>query len=445
MGPIEILKRARDIGVSEGMLPDEARTVRFLNTLILAKYPTDICVFLSNIFFVIFGGARGIAVVIGLSPLILNVVVLLMNHRGRYKLARNFTMITVNLYFLLIYYYFGKGTQWEFFFIVSAGLAAILYPKRESLIMYFMIALSFIFFFSIKLYGPDYAGELEFPETLKLVNSASDSILFVMVIILTLVARYSTISAEDRLLESQEKIAGLTDKLKIYLPHQFVDALSKGDRAAESDYKRRRLTIFFSDVRGFTAWTDKLEPEETREILNQYLSEMSTIANKWGGTIDKFIGDSIMIFFGDPEFTNDKDHAIRCVKMALEMQAKMNELRNEWEDEGQLEPLHIRIGINTGYATVGNFGSKDRLNYTILGSAVNLASRLETASNPDKITISHMTWSMIKSEIACEPKGEISIKGFSEPVKIYEVAGINPSTDSASTAMILGKGDNHSY
>ena len=205
-----------------------------------------------------------------------------------------------------------------------------------------------------------------------------------------------------------------------------------GDRAAEPDYKRRRLTIFFSDVRGFTAWTDKLEPEDTREILNQYLSEMSAIADKWGGTIDKFIGDAIMIFFGDPEFTNDRDHALRCVKMALEMQIKMNELRAEWEDRGHLEPLHIRIGINTGYATVGNFGSKDRLNYTILGSAVNLASRLETTSNPDKITISHMTWSLIKSEITCEPKSEITIKGFSEPVKIYEVVGINPSPNSVS-------------
>jgi class 3 adenylate cyclase len=341
-------------------------------------------------------------------------------------------VINANLSFLVLYYFFGKGTQLELFFIPTAGLAAVIYPKKESLIMYLMIILSFALFFAATLYGPDYAGRVETAEVLSLGNALSYPILFTMVLVLTLVARYSTIGAEDRLLESRKKIAGLTDKLKIYLPRQFVDSLAMGDRAAEPDYKRRRLTIFFSDVRGFTAWTDKLEPEDTREILNQYLSEMSAIADKWGGTIDKFIGDAIMIFFGDPEFTNDRDHALRCVKMALEMQIKMNELRAEWEDRGHLEPLHIRIGINTGYATVGNFGSKDRLNYTILGSAVNLASRLETTSNPDKITISHMTWSLIKSEITCEPKSEITIKGFSEPVKIYEVVGINPSPNSVS-------------
>jgi len=432
MRPIEALKRVRDIGVFEGMPPDEARTVRFLNTLILATYPLYIHAVFTDIFLFIFRGWPGFVIAIGVFPLVIHAVFLFMNHRGRYILARNFMVINANLSFLLMCYYFGKGTQWELFFIVSAGLAAVIYPKKESWIMYVMIALSFVLFFAVKLYGPDYAGELDLSEMFNLMNSVSDSLLFIMVAVLTLVARYSTIGAEDRLLESRKRIAGLTDKLKIYLPHQFVDSLANGDRAAAPDYKRRRLTIFFSDVRGFTAWTDKLEPEDTREILNQYLSEMSAIADKWGGTVDKFIGDAIMIFFGDPEFTNDKDHAFRCVKMAMEMQAKMNELRAEWEDRGHLEPLHIRIGINTGYATVGNFGSKDRLNYTILGSAVNLASRLETSSNPDKITISHMTWSLIKNEIACEPKDEITIKGFTEPVKIYEVVGINPSANFAS-------------
>jgi adenylate cyclase len=151
---------------------------------------------------------------------------------------------------------------------------------------------------------------------------------------------------------------------------------------------------------------------------------MSKIALKWGGTIDKFIGDQIMIFFGAPEFSSDKDHAVRCAKMAIEMQEKMKELRAGWEDLGFDEPLHIRIGISTGYATVGTFGSEDRLNYTILGSAVNLASRLEIACKQDCITISHVTYSLIKDEIECEPKGTIEVKGFNEPVKIYEIKGI---------------------
>lgn len=238
---------------------------------------------------------------------------------------------------------------------------------------------------------------------------------------------------EDELVASNRQISRLSDKLKVYLPHQFVESLAHGDRDTLPDYKRRKLTVFFSDVKGFTAWTDKLEPEETRELLNQYLSEMSKIANEWEGTIDKFIGDAILIFFGDPEFTNDRDHAVRCVKMALEMQVKMSALRAEWEDIGHQEPLHIRVGINTGYATVGNFGSEDRLNYTVLGSAVNLASRLESVCSPDKITVSHTTYSLIKNEFECKHMGEVTVKGFNEPVKIYEVQGIKEVREADGT------------
>ena len=229
---------------------------------------------------------------------------------------------------------------------------------------------------------------------------------------------------EKELAVTNKKISILSNKLKVFLPQQFVKALEKGEADSVPDYERRKLTVFFSDVKGFTAWTDKLEPEDTREFLNQYLSEMSKIAHRWGGTIDKFIGDAIMIFFGAPEFTSDKDHDVRCVKMGMEMQEKMKDLRMEWEDLGYDEPLHIRIGINTGYATVGTFGSEDRLNYTILGGSVNLASRLETACQTDRITISHATYSLIKNEIECEPKGTIDVKGFGAPIKIYEINGI---------------------
>ena len=249
-----------------------------------------------------------------------------------------------------------------------------------------------------------------------------------LVVGLTLIATNLVVNKmrqrEKELAVTNKKISVLSNKLKVFLPQQFVKALENGEADSAPDYERRKLTVFFSDVKGFTAWTDKLEPEDTREFLNQYLSEMSKIACRWGGTIDKFIGDAIMIFFGAPEFTSDKDHAVRCVKMAMEMQEKMRELRMEWEDLGYDEPLHIRIGINTGYATVGTFGSEDRLNYTIIGSSVNLAARLENACQPDRITIGHATYSLIKNEIGCEPKGTIEVKGFSEPIKIYEIKGI---------------------
>ncbi len=229
--------------------------------------------------------------------------------------------------------------------------------------------------------------------------------------------------SDARLRAEQDKVNRLSEKLQTYLPHQFVEALAGEQDQPLPDYRRRRLTILFSDVQGFTRWTDRLEPEEVRQILNRYLSEMSKIAHKWGGTVDKFIGDALMIFFGDPEYIDDRRHALDCVKMALEMQARLDGLRREWQEQGYEDTLHIRVGINTGYATVGNFGSEERLSYTAVGGAVNLASRLETVSKPDCITISHSTYLLVKDEIKCLQQGEISLKGLPEPIKIYEVIG----------------------
>ena len=130
-------------------------------------------------------------------------------------------------------------------------------------------------------------------------------------------------------------------------------------------------------------------------LLNSYLNEMSKIALKYGGTIDKFVGDAILIFFGDPETKGDKEDACSCVLMALEMQERMHHLKNLWENQGITNPLEIRIGINTGYCNVGNFGSENRLDYTIIGGEVNLASRLESNAMTGQILISQETLSLI--------------------------------------------------
>ena len=148
---------------------------------------------------------------------------------------------------------------------------------------------------------------------------------------------------------------------------------------------------------------------------------MSQIALKYGGTIDKFVGDAILIFFGDPETKGEREDAKLCVLMALEMQERMNYLRGLWQDQGITNPLEIRIGINTGYCNVGNFGSKNRLDYTIIGGEVNLASRLESSAMTGQILISEETYALIKNDIFCEKKEEIKVKGIAHKIQTYQV------------------------
>jgi signal transduction histidine kinase/class 3 adenylate cyclase len=225
---------------------------------------------------------------------------------------------------------------------------------------------------------------------------------------------------EDRV-QHQLNVIMKGDELKRYLPPQLVDSILKGEKHVTFENERKKLTIFFSDIKGFTDTTDSMEAEELSSLLNEYLTEMTKISHKYGGTIDKFIGDAIMIFFGAPESTTEKDQALRCVKMAIEMQVKMRELKLKWFKSGIEYPLEIRIGINTGTATVGNFGAEDRLSYTVIGGQVNLASRLENLADPGGILISHSTWAQIEEEIPCKKRGKVQVKGISREILVYDV------------------------
>lgn len=221
----------------------------------------------------------------------------------------------------------------------------------------------------------------------------------------------------------REQVAELQkgDLLKRYLAPQLVGKIMKGEKDVSIQHERRKLTIFFSDIQGFTQITDSMEAEELSELLNEYLSEMNRIAFQYGGTIDKFIGDAIMIFFGAPELTSYRDNAQKCVLMALAMREKMIALKNKWIDQGYEFPLVVRMGINTGYATVGNFGSNSRMDYTAIGGQVNLASRLESSSQAGEITISHSTFSLVKDIVECEHTGTLNVKGIFHPVRAYKV------------------------
>jgi class 3 adenylate cyclase len=157
------------------------------------------------------------------------------------------------------------------------------------------------------------------------------------------------------------------------------------------------------------------------ELLNEYFSCMNAIIQKYEGTLANITGDALFIFFGAPERTNDQDHALRCVKMGIKMQQKMEDLRQKWFNEGIEHPLQIRCGINTGMATVGSFGSRQRSEYSAMGTQVNLASRLETACEPGGVLISHSTWALINDQVDCLSNETIEVKGFSRPVRVYEI------------------------
>ena len=227
---------------------------------------------------------------------------------------------------------------------------------------------------------------------------------------------------EEDLSEANKTKLKLIEIMRKYVPSQLYDAIVGGkSEASTKNQRRKKLSIFFSDITNFTATTDALEPEAMSELLNDYLNEMAIIASKHGGTVDKFVGDAVMVFFGDPEFINDQEHARRSVDMAIDMQVKIRELSRVWVDRGAPEGLRVRMGINSGYCTVGNFGSETRMDYTIIGGQVNIASRLESVARPGTIVISGATKALVESFFDTQPLGEVGVKGIHHPIAIYRV------------------------
>jgi class 3 adenylate cyclase/phosphoglycerate-specific signal transduction histidine kinase len=239
------------------------------------------------------------------------------------------------------------------------------------------------------------------------------------------VAVYSDITEmkqrEQELADKSNALEQLSNQLAKYLSPQVYESIFTGRQEVKLASRRKKLTVFFSDIAGFTETADKLESEELTDLLNHYLTEMSRIALDHGATIDKYVGDAIVIFFGDPESRGIKEDALACVRMAIAMRERMCDLQVLWRDTGIEKPLECRIGINTGFCTVGNFGSEDRMDYTIIGGGVNLASRLESAATPGEILISYETYALVKDEIHCEEHGEVTVKGIAYPVATYQV------------------------
>jgi class 3 adenylate cyclase len=237
-------------------------------------------------------------------------------------------------------------------------------------------------------------------------------------------------SVSDELESEKHKLEGLAEQLSRYLPKQIYESIFNSDRVTEIKTQRKLLTVFFSDIQGFTHISSVVQPEVLTHYINAYFSEMSEIASRHGGTIDKFIGDAMMVFFGDPETRGSQQDALSCVRMAYEMQQRLSQLHIQWEAEGLQHPFITRIGINTGYCNVGNFGSHTRMAYTILGGEVNLAARIESQSEPGGILISHETYSLVKDYVEVVEREPLHLKGIPLPVRTYAVTKVHATDRS---------------
>ncbi|ARN80040.1 adenylate/guanylate cyclase domain-containing protein [Methylocystis bryophila] len=216
----------------------------------------------------------------------------------------------------------------------------------------------------------------------------------------------------------------LSERLSSYLSPQVYETLFQNGQVVPTLAQRKKLTILFADVVSFSEIAESVEAEDLTRLLNEFLNEMAGIALKHGATIDKYIGDAIMVFFGDPKSRGIKEDAKACVLMAMEMVAAARRLDRKWRSAGLGYPLRLRVGINTGYCTVGDFGSQQRMDYTIVGHQVNLAARIEKAAEPNSILLAHETWSLVKDEVLAEEQAPIHVKGVQAPVSTYKVSGL---------------------
>ncbi len=227
-----------------------------------------------------------------------------------------------------------------------------------------------------------------------------------------------------KLASANEFLAAISQKISHYLSPQIYKSIFSGQRDVTIATERKKLTIFFSDIKDFTATTERLQPEQITALLNEYFTEMSAIALEHGGTIDKFIGDAIVIFFGDPETKGAVEDAKACLRMSVAMQRRVAELNAKWRREGVEEPFRVRIGINTGICNVGNFGSTERMDYTIIGGEANLAARLQSIAQPGHIVISYETYALVRDIVAADALPPITMKGISREVIPYAVSGL---------------------
>jgi adenylate cyclase len=213
------------------------------------------------------------------------------------------------------------------------------------------------------------------------------------------------------------------NRLRRYLAPGLVESVlaTEQEEVVGAKPRRKELTIFFSDIRNFTQMADQLEPEEVKAVLDEYLSQMTEVIFKYQGTINKFMGDGIMVFFGDP--IPQPDHPLRAIRTAIEMRERALSLQAKLHARLPA-PFWIGMGIHTGPATVGNLGTGQQLDYTAVGSSVNLAARLQGLSLNNEVIASSSTYDPVRDSLVMRNERREIVKGFAHPIRVAEIVSV---------------------
>lgn len=246
----------------------------------------------------------------------------------------------------------------------------------------------------------------------------------VVCVIIEVVGRHAFV--QDRIIEAQQdELRHSRETIRRYVPRAVFEHIVSGDTIGIDAPTRRRVTVLFADLVGFTEFADRVEAETLTQVVNDYMTTMSQLVDEHGGLVNEFAGDGLMALFGAPDDMEVEDQASSAVRAAQAMQERLPVLNLQWKRLGVIQPLQMRIGIDTGYLSVGSFGSEGRMTYTAIGLHTNIAARIQAHCEPGQILLSDYSWHLINDQISCEPRGEVQCKGVHYPVPVYSPVGAN--------------------
>ncbi|WP_182379502.1 adenylate/guanylate cyclase domain-containing protein [Nocardioides sp. WS12] len=249
-----------------------------------------------------------------------------------------------------------------------------------------------------------------------------------LVCIVTEIVDRRTFSKDQIIAAQQQELRSTRETIRRYVPRPVFEHVARGETAEIDVPVRRRLTVLFADLVGFTALADRVEPEDLTQVINDYMTAMSQLIDEHGGIVNEFAGDGLMALFGAPDEMDVDQQVASAVRAAHAMHTRLDSLNRHWQGLGIAEPMQTRIGIDTGMLSVGSFGSAGRMTYTAIGMHTNIAARLQAACDPGQILISEASWYLVRDHAPCEPRGEVHCKGVHYPVRSYSPISAFTST-----------------